>query len=158
MNNNENQNSNGYYVYSCVAITLGILFLGYIAYLIYDVIIKFSSGTFTFSTAVQSVAALIITALVSPIITKIIEYNNNKKLETYKSQKEIALNIINIAGVLIEQREEDKQLAWNFLSNENKKVKLLFDDKTVMSVNNFLQESNSNNYNDLIDNLKRFFR
>ncbi|WP_353892804.1 hypothetical protein PRVXH_002181 [Proteinivorax hydrogeniformans] len=154
MKNNDAHNK-GYYIYSVFAVLGFLLLTGYVFYLVHDLLIKLSTDQFTNATAIQSVVALVITVFLGGYFSKSIEHKKHIKLEKFKSQKEISLRIIDLAGLIV--REEDTEKAKSLLRNENFKVKLLFDDSTVKAINNFLEKPNEANYNLLMEEIKKFF-
>ncbi|WP_410771960.1 hypothetical protein [Fontibacillus sp. BL9] len=107
-------------------------------------------------TLIQSIATLIGTVFIGGDFSKSLEYKNNKRMEEYKTQKEIALRIIDLAGLII--RNEETLKATNLIINENLKVKLFFDDKAVQYVNAIITNKDPDNYNNLIEHLKKYFK
>lgn len=154
MNNHSNQK--GYYVYSTITIIVFVALFGFIGYLLYDIVVKAGTNKFSNMTLVQSIATLIGTVFIGGYFSKSLEYKNNRRMEEYKTQKEIALRIIDLAGLII--RNEEISKATDLLINENLKVKLFFDDKAVNYVNAFITNKDPDNYNNLIEHLKTYFK
>lgn len=149
-------NNKGYYIYSIFAILGFLVLFGFVIYLVYDLLVKLSTNQFTNATVIQSIIALFITVFLGGYYSKSIEHKNHIKLEKFKSQKEISLRIIDLAGLII--RDEDLERAKALLMNENYKVKLLFNDNTVMAINKFLEKPDNETYNKLMEELKSFFK
>lgn len=149
----------GYWIYSIFAIILGMSLMGFIVYLFYDLIIKLTTTEITNETLVQSFITLIITVFAGGYFSENLKQKSNKKLEKFKIQQEIALNIIDFMGMIVlgDNIERAKQL----LINESYKVKLFFDDEILKSINIFCNEKNkekySIHYNNIVDALKKYF-
>ena len=154
------EDKKGYWVYSGFAIILGMTLFGVIAYLIYDLILKLATTQITNSTLVQSLITLIITIFLGGYFSENLKQRNNKKLETYKTQKDVALNIINLMGMIV--RDNSKEEAKQLLINETYKVKLFFDDELLKAMNNFCTEENTEkynyHYNNIVDKLQKYFK
>ena len=149
----------GYWIYSVIAIIFGMGLFAFFAYLLYDLIVKLTTTEISNDTLIQSLITLIITVFIGGYFSKGLEQRNNKKLETYKVQKEIALNIINLMGMIL--YNNNKEQAIKLLIVESYKVKLFFDDDLLTSINNFCQEKNTSKYNtyyvDITNKLKKYF-
>lgn len=149
----------GYWIYSVIAIIFGIGLFAFFAYLLYDLIIKLATTEISNDTLIQSLITLIITVFIGGYFSKGLEQRNNKKLETYKVQKEVALNIIDLVGMIV--HNNNKEQAIQLLIVESYKVKLFFDDELLKVINNFCQEKDTNKYNlyyiDITDKLKKYF-
>lgn len=149
----------GYWIYSIITIIFFIGLFAFVAYLLYDLVIKLATTQISNDTLIQSLITLIITVFIGGYFSKYLEHRNNKRLETYKTQKEIALNIINLMGMII--YNNNKEQAIQLLVVESYKVKLFFDDELLKSINSFCQEEDTNKYNayyiDITDKLKKFF-
>lgn len=149
----------GYWIYSVIAIIFGMGLFAFFAYLLYDLIVKLATTEISNDTLIQSLITLIITVFIGGYFSKGLEQRNNKKLETYKVQKEVALNIINLMGMIV--HNNNKEQAIQLLIVESYKVKLFFNDELLKSINNFCQEEDTNKYNlyyiDITDKLKKFF-
>lgn len=149
----------GYWIYSVIAIIFGMGLFAFFAYLLYDLIVKLATTEISNDTLIQSLITLIITVFIGGYFSKGLEQRNNKKLETYKVQKEIALNIINLMGMIV--HNNNKEQAIKLLIVESYKVKLFFDDDLLTSINNFCQEKNTSKYNtyyvDITSKLKKYF-
>lgn len=149
----------GYWIYSVIAVIFGMGLFAFFAYLLYDLIIKLTTTDISNDTLIQSLITLIITVFIGGYFSKGLEQRNNKKLETYKVQKDIALNIINLMGMIVHNNNREEAI--HLLIVESYKVKLFFDDELLKTINNFCQESDSNKYNnyyiDITDKLKKYF-
>lgn len=149
----------GYWIYSVIAIIFGMGLFAFFAYLLYDLIIKLATTEISNDTLIQSLITLIITVFIGGYFSKGLEQRNNKKLETYKVQKEVALNIIDLVGMIV--YNNNKEQAIQLLIVESYKVKLFFDDELLKVINNFCQEKDTNKYNlyyiDITDKLKKYF-
>lgn len=149
----------GYWIYSVIAIIFGMGLFAFFAYLLYDLIVKLATTEISNDTLIQSLITLIITVFIGGYFSKGLEQRNNKKLETYKVQKEVALNIIDLMGMIV--NNNNKEQAIQLLIVESYKVKLFFDDELLKSINNFCQEKDTSKYNlyyiDITDKLKKYF-
>lgn len=149
----------GYWIYSVIAIIFGMGLFAFFAYLLYDLIIKLTTTEISNDTLIQSLITLIITVFIGGYFSKGLEQRNNKKLETYKVQKEVALNIIDLIGMIV--HNNNKEQAIQLLIVDSYKVKLFFDDELLKVINNFCQEKDINKYNlyyiDITDKLKKYF-
>ncbi len=149
----------GYWIYSVIAIIFGMGLFAFFAYLLYDLIIKLATTEISNDTLIQSLITIIITVFIGGYFSKGLEQRNNKKLETYKVQKEVALNIIDLVGMIV--HNNNKEQAIQLLIVESYKVKLFFDDELLKVINNFCQEKDTNKYNlyyiDITDKLKKYF-
>lgn len=149
-----NDNKKGYYVYSCIAVILGMALFAFLGWLIYDLILKLSNQDFSNNTVVQALITLIITVFIGGYFSKWLEIRNHKKLELYKIQTSISLKIIDLATILYHHPEsiEAKEL----LIAESHKVKLYFDDNLLKNLNQFIREEDKGQYyNKVIDELKK---
>lgn len=151
-----NTEKKGYWIYSIIAVILGMGLIAFIVYLIYDLIIKLSAQDFSNNTVVQALITLFITVFAGGYFSKWLENKNAKKLELYKIQTTISLNIIDLSSSLMYDNTNTK--ARNELIKESVKVKLYFPDTVLQSLNTFLQ-SNENeltpNYNEMIEQLRK---
>lgn len=149
----------GYWIYSVIAIIFGMGLFAFFAYLLYDLIVKLATTEISNDTLIQSLITLIITVFIGGYFSKGLEQRNNKKLETYKVQKEVALNIIDLVGMIV--HNNNKEQAIQLLIVESYKVKLFFDDELLKVINNFCQEKDTNKYNlyyvEITDKLKKYF-
>lgn len=149
----------GYWIYSIIAIIFGIGLFAFFAYLVYNLIIKLATTEISNDTLIQSLITLIITVFIGGYFSKGLEQRNNKKLETYKVQKEVALNIIDLVGMIV--HNNNREQAIQLLIVENYKVKLFFDDELLKVINDFCQEKDTTKYNlyyiDITDKLKKYF-
>lgn len=151
------ENIKGYYVYSTFVFVFGIGLFGFLGYLFYDLIIKLTTTQISNVTLLQSLITLIITVFVGGYFSKSLEYRNSKRLNNIKIQSDIALTIIDLAGLILrnENREHSKQL----LINENFKVKIFFDDEVVKVINELCSTDNENElkriYNIMVDKMKK---
>lgn len=149
----------GYWIYSVIAIIFGMRLFAFFAYLLYDLIVKLATTEISNDTLIQSLITLIITVFIGGYFSKGLEQRNNKKLETYKVQKEVALNIIDLVGMIV--HNNNKEQAIQLLIVESYKVKLFFDDELLKVINNFCQEKDTNKYNlyyiEITDKLKKYF-
>lgn len=149
----------GYWIYSIFAIIFGMSLMGFIVYLFYDLIIKLTTTEITNETLVQSFITLIITVFAGGYFSENLKQKSNKKLEKFKIQQEIALNIIDFMGMIV--RGDNTERAKQLLINESYKVKLFFDDEILKFINIFCNEENkekySIHYNNIVDLLKKYF-
>lgn len=151
-----NTEKKGYWVYSIVAIISGLVFFGFLAYLIYDLVIKLSVKDFSNNTVVQAFITLITTVFIGGYFSKWLENRNAKKIELYKIQTSISLKIIDLASILLRHRDDSN--ARDMLIDESIKVKLYFPDSVLKSINDFIQSDDENSalqYNIMIDELRK---
>lgn len=140
------EQNNGQYVYGIFMMLIVLSFVGIIAYFLYQMIM-FSATTS--NTIIVAILSLILTSFVS----KWVEFINSKKLELYKTRRDIALKIIDLLGSVLRGNDS---LALNLLIVENYKVKLFFDDELVQLINSFMEDSKLEIYNNIVDGLKKF--
>jgi len=144
----------GYWVYSVVAVTIGMGLFAFLGWLIYDLIIKLAEKDFSNNTVIQALLTLVITVFIGGYFSKWLESRNAKKLELYKIQTTISLKIIELASAAVHQPDNEQIL--NMLICESSKVKLYFPDSVLKVLNDFIQNDNkSQNYNQLIDELRK---
>lgn len=144
----------GYWIYSIVAIIVGMGLFSFFAYLIYDLIIKLSEKDFSNNTVIQALITLIITVFLGGYFSKWLERRNTKKLELLKIQNKIALTLIDLSSAMI--YSPDVELIRQAIVKESSKVKLYFDDETLKTLNDFIKAENKKEYYDpLIDCLKK---
>lgn len=151
-----NTEKKGYWVYSIVAIICGFGLFGFLAYLVHDLIIKLSVKDFSNNTVIQALITLIITVFIGGYYSKWLENRNAKKVELYKIQTSISLNIIDLSSILLRNKDDSK--ARDMLINESIKVKLYFPDSVLKTINDFIQsddESSVLQYNIMIDELRK---
>lgn len=149
-----NENKKGYWIYSIIAIIIGMALFAFIGYLIYDLILKLADKDFSNNTVIQALITLIITVFVGGYFSKWLEYKNTKKTKIYETRIDISLRLIDIASEYYRNRSNEVK---NILIFESSKVKLFFEDETLKKMNNFIESNDKNiidNYNILIDNLK----
>ena len=151
---NENESKTGYWVYSTIAIIVGMTLFGFFGYLIYDLILKLADKDFSNNTVIQALITLIITVFIGGYFSKWLEYENAKKTQLYQTRISISLRLIDLASEYYRRRTEDIK---NILIFESAKIKLFFEDETLKNLNNFIEskyEELINKYNLLIDSLK----
>lgn len=146
----------GYWIYSIIAIIVGMSLFAFIGYLIYDLIIKLSDKDFSNNTVIQALITLIITVFIGGYFSKWLELRNTKKIELYKIQTNISLVLIDLASEYTRNLENEHIKA--SLINESIKVKLYFSDSVLKTLNNFIntqKEDIAKNYNALIEELRK---
>ena len=144
----------GYWIYSIFTVLFFIVLLGFLGYLLYDLIIKLSEKDLSNNTVIQALITLVITVFIGGYFSKWLERRNAKKLEVFKIQREISLKIVDYASALYYHPDniEVKEL----LIAESSKVKLFFDDETLNALNEFIKSENKGLlYDNLIDKLKK---
>lgn len=148
------QKNKGYWVYSIIAIIIGMSLFAFFGYLIYDLVLKLSEKDFSNNTVVQALITLVITVFLGGYFSKWLERRNAKKLETSKIQNEIALTLVDLSSAMI--HSPDDETIHRAIVKESSKVKLYFDDETLKVVNTFIEEKDKKMYYDaLIDCLKK---
>lgn len=135
--NNMNENKKGYWIYSVIAIVIGMSLFAFWGYLLYDLVLKLSEKDFSNNTVVQALFSLVTTVFLGGYFTKILERRNAKKLEVFKVQKDISLKVIDYATVLY-YHPENVQVK-ELLIAETIKVKLYFDDDVLKATNEFIK-------------------
>ena len=151
---NDNVHKKGFWIYSCVTIIFGMALFAFVGYLIYDLVIKLSEKDFSNNTVVQALITLIITVFIGGYFSKWLERHNAKKLCLYQTRIDISLKLINLSS---EFYRDQNDLLKNMLIFESSKVKLFFNDDTLICLNKFIESNKEdmlNNYNSLIDKLK----
>ena len=146
----------GYWIYSIIAIIVGMALFAFIGYLIYDLIIKLADKDFSNNTLVQALITLIITVFIGGYFSKWLELRNTKKIELYKIQTNISLVLIDLASEYVKNIKNDD--IKSLLINESIKVKLYFPDSVLQALNNFINSSKENivgNYNLLTEDLRQ---
>lgn len=146
----------GYWIYSIVAIIVGMALFAFIGYLIYDLIIKLAYKDFSNNTVIQALITLIITVFIGGYFSKWLELRNTKKIELYKIQTNISLVLIDLASEYTRDIKNDN--IRSLLINESIKVKLYFSDSVLKALNNFINASKENiaeNYNLLTEELRK---
>lgn len=154
-----NTEKKGYWLYSIVAITCGVGLFGYVAYLIYDLIIKLSVKDFSNNTVIQALITLITTVFIGGYFSKWLEHKNLKKIELYKIQTSMSLKIIDLGSILL--RHKENLTAREMLIDESIKVKLYFPDSVLKSINEFIESNDENSvlkYNIMINELRKNIR
>lgn len=149
-----NENKKGYWIYSIIAIIIGMSLFAFIGYLIYDLILKLADKDFSNNTVIQALITLIITVFIGGYFLKWLEYKNTKKTKLYETRIDVSLRLIDLASEYYRNRSNEVK---NILIFESAKVKLFFEDETLKKLNNFIESDDKNiidNYNALIDNLK----
>lgn len=132
-----NENKKGYWIYSVIAIVIGMSLFAFWGYLLYDLVLKLSEKDFSNNTVVQALFSLVTTVFLGGYFTKILERRNAKKLEVFKVQKDISLKVIDYATVLY-YHPENVQVK-ELLIAETIKVKLYFDDDVLKATNEFIK-------------------
>lgn len=154
------ENKKGYWIYSIFAVAIGMFLLGFWGYLIYDLILKLSVKDFSNNTVVQALLSLVGTVFIGGYFSKSLERKNAKKLEVFKIQRDVSLKVVDYATILY--YHPDNTQIKELLAAESIKVKLYFDDKALIAINEFqnaVQEANITNiestYGNLTDQLKK---
>lgn len=142
-----------YYIYSICAVLIIMTVFGFFIYFMYDLIIKLSTNQFANVALISSLITIFITVFIGGWFNKSLELRNSKHIESYKEKKDISLNIISLASAIINNIESEK--AKNLLGNENIRAELFLNDIIVQDINNFLESSTKENYNTLLDNIKK---
>ncbi|MDD2391669.1 MAG: hypothetical protein PHU94_01865 [Bacilli bacterium] len=149
------ENKKGYWIYSIVAIIIGMGLFAFIGYLIYDLILKLADKDFSNNTVIQALITLIITVFIGGYFSKWLEFKNNRKVELYKIRISISLRLIDLASDFYRNQSEEIK---NILIFESAKVKLYFNDNALNCTNRFIESKKKDlivNYNLLIDELKK---
>jgi len=154
-----NENKNGYWIYSVVAIIFGIGLFGFFGWLIYSLIIKLATAPITNGVVIQSLITLIITVFIGGYFSKKLEHRNAKKIELYKIQTSISIKVIDLATIYFRhpKNEEIKDL----LIAESCKVKLYFEDEVLLAINEFIkavETEKENKYYIIVDKLQKNIR
>ena len=159
-----NESKKGYWIYSSIAVIIGMSLFGFLGYLIYDLVLKLSEKDFSNNTVIQALITLFVTVFLGGYFSKWLEQKNAKQLEVFRIQREIAIKIIDYATVLYyhpaAQREKE------LLKAESIKVKIFFDDSTLKTINQYLiavEQSSFDNekgtiYDKLADQLKKVIK
>lgn len=139
---NVNESKKGYWLYSIIAVIIGMSLFGFLGYLLYDLILKLSEKDLSNNTIIQALITLIITVFLGGYFSKWLERKNAKKLEIFKIQREISIRVIDYATTLYYHPDalRDKEL----LKAESVKIKIFFDDKTLKSVNQYIEAIEQN--------------
>ena len=96
-----NENKKGYWIYSVIAVIIGMLLLAFIGYLIYDLILKLSDKDFSNNTVIQALITLIITVFIGGYFSKWLEYKNSKeRKDKYYVQQTRERTLITSLGLL----------------------------------------------------------
>ena len=133
-----NKRKRGYWVYSIVAIIIGFALFGFWGYLVYDLLLKMSEKDFSNNTVIQALISLIVTVFLGGYFSKYLERRNAKKLELLKTQKDIAIRIIDLASeYCYDPRNEEKK---HLLFAEKAKVQLFFNDETLAAMEPYLND------------------
>ena len=149
-----NENEKGYWAYSVVAVIFGMGLLGFVGWLIYDLIIKLSEKDFSNNTAIQAIITLVVTVFIGGYFSKWLESRNAKKIELYKIQTTISLRLIELASAAI-HIPDDEQVV-DMLICESSKVKLYFPDSVLKVLNQFIKANDKKGqYDNLIDELRK---
>jgi hypothetical protein len=143
-----NENKKGYWIYSVVAVTVGMGLFAFLGWLIYDLIIKLSEKDFTNNTVIQALITLIITVFVGGYFSKWLENKNAKKMELYKIQTSLSLKIIDLASAYLHNSEDS--VIKNALICESCKVKLYFPDDVLKALNNLILDDNKESQYDIL--------
>ena len=136
-----NENKKGYWIYSVIAIIVGMGLFAFWAYLIYDLILKLAKQDLSNNTVIQSLITLVTTVFLGGYFSKWLERRNAKKLEVFKIQKDIALKVIDYVTILY--YHPDDTSVKELLAAELIKVKLYFDDETLKILNEFIESTES---------------
>lgn len=159
-----NESKKGYWIYSSIAVIIGMTLFGFLGYLTYDLVLKLSEKDFSNNTVIQALITLFVTVFLGGYFSKWLEQKNAKQLEVFRIQREIAIKIIDYATVLYyhpaAQREKE------LLKAESIKVKIFFDDSTLKTINQYLiavEQSSFDNekgtiYDKLADQLKKVIK
>ncbi len=131
-----NENKKGYWIYSIIAIIVGMSLFAFWGYLIYDLVLKLSDKDFSNNTVVQALISLVTTVFLGGYFTKGLEQRNAKKLELFKTQRDISLSVVDYATALY-YHPENQQIK-ELLKNESTKVKLYFDNDVLKALNEYI--------------------
>ena len=134
---NMNENKKGYWIYSVIAIVIGMSLFAFWGYLLYDLVLKLSEKDFSNNTVVQALFSLVTTVFLGGYFTKILERRNEITLDVFKVQKDISLKVIDYATALY-YHPENVQVK-ELLIAETIKVKLYFDDDVLKATNEFIK-------------------
>ncbi len=131
-----NENKKGYWIYSIIAIIVGMSLFAFWGYLIYDLVLKLSDKDFSNNTVVQALISLVTTVFLGGYFTKGLEQRNAKKLELFKTQRDISLSVVDYATSLY-YHPENQQIK-ELLKNESTKVKLYFNNEVLKALNEYI--------------------
>ena len=146
-----NENKKGYWIYSTVAIIIGMSLFAFWGYLIYDLVIKLSEKDFSNNTVVQALFSLVTTVFLGGYFTKILERKNAKKLELFKTQRDISLVVVDYATALY-YHPEDKRVK-ELLKAETTKIKLYFNNEVLKALILFITAMENNESEEQQDRL-----
>ncbi len=155
------ENKKGYWIYSCVAIMIGMGLFAFLGYLVYDLILKLSEKDFSNNTVIQALITLIITVFIGGYFSKWLEHRNTRKAQLFEIKKDVSITIIDHASNLY--HHSDNIVSLEVLFAASSKVKLYFNDETLKSLNTYIKrvtdgsdkENLTDAYNLLIDELKK---
>lgn len=151
------ENKKGYWIYSTVAIIIGFVLFAFWGYLIYDLILKLSEKDFSNNTVIQALISLIVTVFLGGYFSKYLERKNAKNIEMLKTQKDIAIRIIDLASAYYydPKNEEIRHL----LLAEESKVQLFFNNDVLSAMNLYLtQEPTKEKYQQIVDTIQKVLK
>lgn len=152
-----NENKKGYWIYSILTVLFFTTLFGFAAYLIYDLTVKIISKDFSTNTVVQAIFTLFITVFLGGYFTKWLERRNAKKLETYKTQRDIAIRIVDLSTMYL--YEPDNENIKHLLIAEESKVKLFFNDDVLSVMSSFLKDTPTNDkYQQLVEAMQKVIK
>lgn len=121
------ESKKGNYIYSIIILIAFFVLLGFFGYLVYDLIIKLSEKDFSNNTVIQALITLIITVFLGGYFSKYLERRNAKKIELLKTQRDIALQVVDLASLYL-YKSDDENIK-HLLLTEESKIKLFFNDE-----------------------------
>ena len=143
-----NENKKGYWIYSIIVAFVGMVLFAYWGYLIYNLILKLTVKELSNNTLIQALISLIVTVFLGGYFSKWLERRNAKKLEIFKTKRDISLNIIDYASIIYFQPENEQ--AKRLFVGELSKIILYFDEETIKTTQEFINEVNKNSDIDAI--------
>lgn len=151
------ESKKGNYIYSIIILIAFFVLVGFFGYLVYDLIIKLSEKDFSNNTVIQALITLIITVFLGGYFSKYLERRNAKKIELLKTQRDIALQVVDLASMYL-YKSDDENIR-HLLLTEESKIKLFFNDEVLSAMNSYLkQEPTKEKYEQLVDSMKKVIK
>lgn len=153
-----NEAKRGYWIYSIVAVVFGMSMIAFIAWLVYDIILKLADKDFSSNTVVQAFITLLVTVFIGGYFSKWLEVRNHKSVELYKTRTVISLRLVDLLSEYV-HHPKDKSIK-EMLITESKKVKLFFPDNVLRELNAFIdnKEVSNEQYAKIVDELRKYLK
>lgn len=150
----------GYIAYLVIMTISSVLYISFISLLIisviYDMIVKASTGTFTDLTIPTTLLTLIGSVFFGTWFGKKLDMRNIRRTETYKEVKELSCKIISLMSDVLSDSVNTETK--NELKRYTNQSKLFFNNTTIEKINLFLENPSEQLLSNVVNEMQKELR